>query len=155
MIDITIPAGNSRPKIITRFSPMCQFSSVQFSSPVMCGSLRPRGLQYTRLPCPSQLLELAQTHVHRVSDAIQPSYPLLSPSPPYVSVGLKCTELLSAFVSVRASLIAQMVKNLPTMQETRVRSLGWEDPLEKGWLPSLVFLPREFHGQRSLVGYSP
>ena len=28
-------------------------------------------------------------------------------------------------------LVAQMVKNLPTMQETQVRSLGWEDPLEK------------------------
>ena len=28
--------------------------------------------------------------------------------------------------------MAQMVKNLPTMQETWVRSLGWEDPLEKG-----------------------
>ena len=32
----------------------------------------------------------------------------------------------------RASLVAQMVKNRPTMQETRVWSLGWEDPLEKG-----------------------
>jgi len=32
----------------------------------------------------------------------------------------------------QASLVAQMVKNLPAMQETRVRSLGWEDPLEKG-----------------------
>ena len=31
-----------------------------------------------------------------------------------------------------ASLEAQLVKNLPAMQETRVRSLGWEDPLEKG-----------------------
>ena len=31
----------------------------------------------------------------------------------------------------RASLVAQMVKCLPTMRETRVRSLGWEDPLEK------------------------
>ena len=31
-----------------------------------------------------------------------------------------------------ASLLAQMVKNPPTIQETRVRSLGWEDPLEKG-----------------------
>ena len=28
--------------------------------------------------------------------------------------------------------MAQMVKNVPTMQETQVRSLGWEDPLEKG-----------------------
>ena len=31
-----------------------------------------------------------------------------------------------------ASLVAQLVKNPPTMQETRVRSLSWEDPLEKG-----------------------
>ena len=31
-----------------------------------------------------------------------------------------------------ASLVAQLVKNLPVMQETRVPSLGWEDPLEKG-----------------------
>ena len=31
-----------------------------------------------------------------------------------------------------ASLVTQTVKNLPAMQETRVQSLGWEDPLEKG-----------------------
>ena len=34
-----------------------------------------------------------------------------------------------------ASLVAQLVKNLPTMWETWVRSLGWEDPLEKGKAP--------------------
>ena len=51
--------------------------------------------------------------------------------------------------------MAQMVKNLPAMQETRVRFLGWEDPLEKKWLPTPVFLPGEFHRQRSLEGYSP
>ena len=33
---------------------------------------------------------------------------------------------------VWASLVAQLVKNSPAMRETRVRSLGWEDPLEKG-----------------------
>ena len=32
----------------------------------------------------------------------------------------------------RVSLVAQMVKNLPAVQETQVQSLGWEDPLEKG-----------------------
>ena len=32
----------------------------------------------------------------------------------------------------RASLVAQLVKNLPAMREAWVRSLGWEDPLEKG-----------------------
>ena len=39
-----------------------------------------------------------------------------------------------------ASLIAQLVKNLPAVQETPVRFLGREDPLEKGWLPTPVFL---------------
>ena len=38
-------------------------------------------------------------------------------------------------------------KNLPAMQETWVRSLGEEDPLEKEWLPTLVFLPGKSHGQ--------
>ena len=33
---------------------------------------------------------------------------------------------------VEASMVAQLVKNLPTVQETRIQSLGWEDPLEKG-----------------------
>ena len=45
-----------------------------------------------------------------------------------------------------ASLVAQLVKNLPAMRETWVRSLGWEDTLEKEKLPFPVFWPREFHG---------
>ena len=47
-----------------------------------------------------------------------------------------------------------MVKNLPAMQETWVRSLGWDDPL-KGMTTTPVFLPGESHGQRSQAGYSP
>ena len=53
-----------------------------------------------------------------------------------------------------ASLVAQTVKNLPEMQETSVRSLGWEslgDPLEK--LPSPVFLPGEFKRGSSYLGH--
>ena len=42
--------------------------------------------------------------------------------------------------------MAQLVKNPPAMQETWVRSLGWEDPLEKGKATPAVFWPREFHG---------
>ena len=34
-----------------------------------------------------------------------------------------------------SSLVAQTVKHLPTMQDTRVRSLGWEDPVEKAMAP--------------------
>ena len=42
------------------------------------------------------------------------------------------------------------------LQEMQVQSLGREDPLEgQKWQPTLVFLPRESHGQRSLAGYSP
>ena len=41
------------------------------------------------------------------------------------------------------------------MPETRVQSLGWEDPLEEGMAITPVFLPRESGGRRSLVGYSP
>ena len=48
-----------------------------------------------------------------------------------------------------------MIKNLPAVQETQIRSLGWEDPPEKGWVHTPVLLPGESHGQRSLVGYSP
>ena len=36
--------------------------------------------------------------------------------------------------------MAQMVKNSPAMQETRVRSLSWEDPLEKGIVPNSSIL---------------
>ena len=45
-----------------------------------------------------------------------------------------------------ASLVAQLVKNPPTMQETWVRSLGWDDPLERERIPIPVFWPGEFHG---------
>ena len=40
-------------------------------------------------------------------------------------------ELVMDREAWRASLVAQLVKNLPAVQETRVQSLGWEDPLEK------------------------
>ena len=49
----------------------------------MSDSLWPHELQHARPPCHHQLLELAQTHAHRVGDAIQPSHPLLSPSPAF------------------------------------------------------------------------
>ena len=52
------------------------------------------------------------------------------------------------------NLVAQTVKNLPAMLEIWVWSLGGEDPLEKEQLPTPVFLPGEFHSQRSLVSYS-
>ena len=55
----------------------------------------------------------------------------------------------------RGSLVAQLVKNPPAMQETRVQSLGQEDLLEKEGQPTPEFLPGKTHGERSLAGYSP
>ena len=54
-----------------------------------------------------------------------------------------------------ACSVAQLVKHLPAVQETPVRSLGWEDPLEEGMSTTPVFLSGELHRQSHLAGYSP
>ena len=62
-------------------------SSVQFSSVTQsCPTLRPHGLSMPGFPVPHQLPVLAQTHAHQVRDAIQPSHPLSSPSPPALNL---------------------------------------------------------------------
>ena len=53
-----------------------------------------------------------------------------------------------------ASLVAQIVKNLPAMQEIQVHPWVGKIPWRGEWLPTPVFLPGESNGQRSLVGYS-
>ena len=58
---------------------------VQFSRSVVSDSLQPQDCSTPGLPVHHQLLELAQTHVHRVSDAIQSSHHLPSPAPPALS----------------------------------------------------------------------
>ena len=71
------------------------------------------------------------------------------------------TSIIVTYWVKWASLVAQRLKHLPAMQETWVRSLGWEDPLEKEMATHSSILAwripwtAEPHGQRSLVGYSP
>ena len=60
-----------------------------------------------------------------------------------------------AYSGSQASLVVHMIKNPPAMWETQVRSLGQEDALGKGMVPTPIFFPGEFHEERSLVGYSP
>ena len=74
------PLINSWKKLQGSFT--VGFSSIHFSRSVVYDSLWPHGLQHAGFPVHHQLPELAQTHVHWVSDAIQPSHPLSSPSPP-------------------------------------------------------------------------
>ena len=86
------------------------------------------------------------------------TFPTMSPfwPNPTLLFVLLCVLSLFSVQAPRVSLVAQMVKNLPAMQEMHVWSLGWENPLEKGMAthsnnPSL----ENPHGQRSLAGYSP
>ena len=53
----------------------------------------------------------------------------------------------------KTSLVTQMVKRLPTMRETQVRSLGGEDPLEKEMAPHSSTLAWKIPWTRYLVGY--
>ena len=92
------------------------FSSVAQLCPTLCD---PMDYCTPGFPVHHQLPELAQIHVHRVSDIIQPSHLMLSP--------FYCPD----YTVYWASLVSQMVKNLPVMQETRVWSLDWEDALKE------------------------
>ena len=63
-----------------------------------------------------------------------------------------CVIFSSGLKESWTSLVAQMVKRLPTMPETQVQFLGLEDLLEKEMVTTPVFLPVKSHGGRSLVG---
>ena len=70
---------------------------------------------------------------------------------PHFLWGTLWTDLTLSWTSP----VAQIARNPPTMQETWVLSLGWEDLLEKGMATTPVSLLEECHGYRSLEGYSP
>ena len=76
----TIHTLYNRSLSVTYFYISDQIRSDQISNSVVSDSLRPHELQHA--PVHHQLPEFTQTHVHWVSDAIQPSHPLSSPSPP-------------------------------------------------------------------------
>ena len=71
------------PRACSNSCPLSQWCYLTISPSVMSDSLQPHGLQHTRLAVLHYLPEFAQTHVHWVSDTIQPSHPLSFPSPPY------------------------------------------------------------------------
>ena len=65
------------------------------------------------------------------------------------------TVLFSPWYLCSDYLMAQMVKNSPAMWEICIWSLGWDNPLEKRTATHFSILAWEFHGYRSLAGYSP
>ena len=81
-----------------RYSPN-SFALIQFSGSGVSNSLRPHGLQLTRLRCPSPTPGVAQTHVHWVGDAIQPYHPL-SWCHPTISFFLHWLDILIIYIWV-------------------------------------------------------
>ena len=81
MTEDTMQETPGTPRNAERLEQMPR-SSVQFSCSIVSDSLRPMNHSSPGLPVHHQLPEFTQTHAHRVRDAIQPSHPLSSPSPP-------------------------------------------------------------------------
>ena len=96
--------------------------SVAKSCPTLCNHMDGSTPGFSAL---HYLPEMAQIHVHSVSDAIQPSHPLLSPSP------------------FKDFLVAQLVKNPPAMQETGFDPWAGKIPWRRERLPIPVFWPEE------------
>ena len=113
---------------------------------ISCTPIQNKKFKNTNIKHTSLIMsKLSTFHVFKVT------FVLVS-NPPYILLyGLSAHY----FLCVWASLVAEMVKNLSTIQDTWVWSLGQEDPLRRELLSTPLFLPGEFHGQRSLAGYIP
>ena len=106
--------------------PLClvQFSSVAQSCPTLCN---PMNCSTPGLPVHHQLPESTQPHVHRVSDAIQPSHPLLSPSP-HLSLFLASSEssqMSQLFASGGQSIGVSATASVLPMSTQDWSPLGW------------------------------
>ena len=102
-----------------------QFSSVTQSCPILCD---PMNCSMPGLPVYHQLPEFTQTHVHRVGDAIQPSHPLSSPSPP----ALYPSQHQSLFQWVNSSHEVAKVPALASFLPEKTQ--GWSPSEQTGWI---------------------
>ena len=117
------------------------FSSFPFSHSVVSDSLWPMNHSTPGLPVHYHLLECTQTHVHWVSDAIQPSHPLSSPSPPALSLSQHqgLFKWVSSLRQLAKILVSASTSVLP-MNTQDWSPLGWTSWISlqaKG--PSRVF----------------
>ena len=125
------------------------------------GIFQVRILEWVAIAFSNTIVQKHQFFSAQLSFMVQLSYPYTTTRKTItltrwtfvVKVMSQLFNMLSGFIM--ASLVAQRVKNLPAVQETQFRSLGWEDPQRRKWQPTPVFLPGKSHGWRSLAGYSP
>ena len=106
-----------------------QFISVAQLCPILCD---PMNQSMPGLPVHHKLLEFTQTHVHWVGDAIQPSHPLSSPSPPALNLSRNqgLFKWVSSLHQVAKVLEFQSTSVLPV--NTQDWSLGWAGTLLLG-----------------------
>ena len=105
-----------------------QFSSVAQSCPTLCD---PVNRSMPGLPVHHQLLESTQTHVHRVGDAIQPSHPLSSPSPPAPNPSQH--QGLFQWVSSSSQLFASGGQSIGVSASASVPPINTQDWSPLGW----------------------
>ena len=96
----------------------------------MSDSLRPRGLQLTRLLCPPYLLEFAQIHVHWINDAIQSSHRLLPPSHLAFNFSQHCWETFPTGSFPMSWLFKSSDLSIGTSASVSVLSMNFQ-----GWFP--------------------
>ena len=126
---LSISNYNFNDPIMFREVDILWSTSVHFSHSVVSDSLQPHGLQDARLPCLSPTPGACSNSFHRVYDPLNSSLIKLS----HFSRSFSWLTSLGSHTWIHwASLVDQLVKNLPAGQETLVQFLGREDPLEKG-----------------------
>ena len=111
------------------YIPKVQFSSVAQSCPTLCD---PVGCSTPGLPVHHQLPEFTQTHVHCVRDAIQPSYPLLSPSHPAFNISQHQGHFQKVISSYQVAKVLQF-----QLQHQSFQWIFRADLLEDGLVGSL------------------
>ena len=123
--DISIMLKNAKPRMSSFHCIYLsfQFSSVAQSCPTLCN---PMNHSMPGLPVHHQLWESTQTHVHWVSDAIQPSHPLSSPSPP----ALNLSQHQGLFQS---QLFASGGQSIGVSASTSVLPMNTQDSSPLGW----------------------
>ena len=115
------------PSSVCLFDKIFSSTSVQFSRSVVSNSLWPHGLQHTWLPCPSPTPGNCSNSFHRVSDAIQPSHPLSSPSPH--AFNLSQHQILFHWVSYLHQVAEVLELQLQHQSFQWTSPLGWT-----GWI---------------------
>jgi len=115
-----------------------QFSSVAQSCPTLCN---PINHSTPGLPVHHQFPESTQTHVHWVGDAIQPSHPLSSPSPP--ALNLSQHQGLFQWVSSSHQMGTLLRQSIGVSASTSVLPMNTQDWAPLGWLVGSPCSPRD------------